>query len=875
VNTAQRFESAAPLGGVLVSETTWRMTRLAFQFEVPIELTLQGKTEPQKAYRVLMRRDHEIELPPTPLVGRHNELARLQRLIEQAMTGRGKRAHITGEAGVGKSRLLREFFASVDRSVMQSVSRCASFEIDAPYALVGRMLRLMFSIRVGADEVAAQLDIQNSFAVINQTLDPLETILLLHVLGYGEHSGLDPQSRQRVLVSLLRRALEHWSVRMPLLIVLEDMHWVDSASSAVLGELARDVESRRCLLLTTSRPGWTPGWKAESIALDALGDAPARALIDSVFGVPVDDALADTILARTGGNPFFVEEVVRGLWESDMLREQDGRVVVQAGVIPRVPATVQEVLTARLDRLPASAKRVLRPAAVCGRLFRQHVIEHVLADDTVTESIATLDRERFVVPRPVLGEPIYLFRHALIQEVAYQTQLQSQRRASHGAIGEAIETLYADRLDEFVSELAFHYGHSDNDPKALHWLVRAGDRAKALFANQEALALYASALERAPDGSEAQQAGSLLERMGDVQSLIGRYDEAIASFRAARQRIPGPSLVTQARLERKVGTARRIKGAHQEATLAFTSALDILADEVDIELARIGLELGQLHWRTGQYDAAREVLGRAVDTATALGDDAVLAEGLQQLGNVPLHTGNLSEAVELFGRSKAIYERLEDIAGIAMVRLNLGVANGRMGHWDACLEELAAAGGLFERIGDQWHLGMVHNNIGQVHRGRGEYGEAIAAYERSVAISTAVGYAAGVANALMGVGTSRVEAGDLDRGRTDLLDAEARFAAIGQSMYLPEIHRSLAAAELAAGNISAAAHEAERSLELAKAAQVPRREALARRMLAQVALARGDAAEARSLLEASRATLAEIGEEAELARTDALLQGLV
>src|SRR5260221_429021 len=287
VNTAQRFESAAPLGGVLVSETTWRVTRLAFQFEVPIELTLKGKAEPQKAYRVLGRREHEIELLPTPLVGRGTELGQLQSLLARAMAGHGRRAHITGEAGVGKSRLLREFFATVDRSVMQSVSRCASFETDTPYALVSRVLRLMFSVRPGADEAAAQVDIQNSFAVINQTLDPLEIKLLLHVLGYGENSGLDPQSNQRVLVSLLRRALKHWSARMPLLIVLEDMHWVDSASSDVLAELARDIESRCCLLLTTSRPAWTPIWEAESIALHALGEATARALVDLVFGLSV------------------------------------------------------------------------------------------------------------------------------------------------------------------------------------------------------------------------------------------------------------------------------------------------------------------------------------------------------------------------------------------------------------------------------------------------------------------------------------------------------------------------------------------------------------------------------------------------------------
>jgi len=562
------------------------------------------------------------------------------------------------------------------------------------------------------------------------------------------------------------------------------------------------------------------------------------------------------------------------LWESDVLLERDGRVVVQAGVTPRVPATVQEVLTARLDRLPSSAKRVLRPAAVCGRVFRQRVIEHVLADETVTENIATLDRERFVVPRPVLGEPIYLFRHALIQEVAYQTQLQSQRRASHGAIGEAIETLYADRLDEFVSELAFHYGHSDNDPKALHWLVRAGDRAKALFANQEALALYAAALERAQDGAEPQQAGSLLERMGDIQSLIGRYDEAIASFRAALVRLGNPSPLTHARLERKVGTALRIKGEYADASAVFAEALHILSDDTDAEAGQIQLQIGQLSWRTGEYTTAREALTKAVEIATARGEEELMGEGLKQLGNVPLHAGDPREAVELFERSRVIFERLEDLQGIAAVRLNLGVAYGRMGRWDACLAELTASMEIHERIGDRWHISVIHNNIGQLHREQGQLLPAIAAYQQAVAVSKEVGYASGVANALLGLGMARVEAGQLDQGRADLIEAEARFAALGRSIYLPDIHRSLASAELAAGNLEAAAQAAERSLEYAQAGKAPYQEAISQRVLAQISSRRGQLGEARRLLEISRRTLAEVGEAAELARTEELLREL-
>ncbi|HEV7663187.1 MAG TPA: adenylate/guanylate cyclase domain-containing protein, partial [Chloroflexota bacterium] len=731
VNTAQRFESNAPLGGILVSEQTWRLTQLAFEFEAPIQIALKGKAEPQKAYRVLARRERELAQAATQLVGRQAELARLQYALSAALVGQGASVHLIGDAGVGKSRLLRELLPSIDSSVAVFATRCASFETDTPYAVVGQLLRLMFNLGPAAGEALARTEIKRTFRQIGDEPDQLSMNVLLDILGYAERTGLDPQSKQRVLVSLFRYLLERWAERAALVVIFEDLHWIDSASSAVLTEVARDVSSRRCLLLTTSRTGWSPSWAADLIVLEALEASGARSLVEAAFGARVDDGLIDTILARTGGNPFFVEEVVRGLSESGAIQEQDGQVMLRPGVTPRVPATVQEQLIARMDRLLPSAKRVLEPAAVCGRVFWQRVVEHVLPGAPVTENIATLDRERFVLPQPAQGESIYVFRHALIQEVAYQTQLQSQRRVTHGAIGEAIETIFTDRSDEFVNELAFHYRNSDNDPKALHWLVRAGDRAKALFANQEALALYDAALERAADGDGPLDAGTILERIGDIQHLVGRYDEAINSFRTARLRIPSPRLATSARLLRKIGTALRIKGTYPEAASSFAEALELVENAVDIEAAQIKLQIGQLHWRAGDYTQAHEALSSAVEFATSLGNDEVLAEGLKQLGNIPLHTGEPMDAIEHFRRSQAIYERLEDLSGIGAVRMNLGTAYGMLGRWEDCLNELQVSLQLHTQIGDRWHIGVVYNNIGEAQRERGQHQSAIAAFQQA------------------------------------------------------------------------------------------------------------------------------------------------
>ncbi|HEY3063776.1 MAG TPA: adenylate/guanylate cyclase domain-containing protein, partial [Chloroflexota bacterium] len=496
VNTAQRFESAATDGSILVGQTTRDLTRRAFDFETLVPLVMKGKAEPQPAFRVLGPRYESVDPSAVPLVGRAQELAMLRDAFQASSLGRGRMVHLEGDAGIGKSRLVRELRGGTGADVVQVVGRCVSFEVDRPFALLARLIRDVVRVPTGNDESTARAGIERVLAGIAPTVDPLDTALLLNVLGYGEKLSYDPQSRQRVLLRLLRRLLAAYAQQAPVLIVAEDLHWADPASCALLHDLARDIPARRCLLMSTARPGTVPPWPAQIVALEALPQSSARALIESAFAAPVEDGLAETILTRTGGNPFFIEEVVRGLREADVVVERDGRMAARPESMPRVPTTVQEVLEARLDRLASAHKRALQVAAVCGRVFRQRLIEHLVPDLKRDDSLGLLERESFILSHAVEPEPTFAFRHALIQEVAYNGQLQAQLRATHAAIGAALELLYPDRLDELVGELAFHFGLSPNDGKAVHWLVRAGDRARALFANTEALGYYSAALER-------------------------------------------------------------------------------------------------------------------------------------------------------------------------------------------------------------------------------------------------------------------------------------------------------------------------------------------------------------------------------------------
>ncbi|HTD77823.1 MAG TPA: tetratricopeptide repeat protein, partial [Chloroflexota bacterium] len=588
------------------------------------------------------------------------------------------------------------------------------------------------------------------------------------------------------------------------------------------------------------------------------------------FGAPLEPGLAEAILGRTGGNPFFIEEVARGLRESGELVEEDGRIAARPGSTPRVPATVQEVLEARLDRLPPSPKRTLSVAAVCGRVFRRNVV-HRLVPET-SESLSVLERERFVLPQAVLQDPTYVFRHALIQEVAYNRQLLSQRRATHGAIGEALETLYADRLDELVGDLAFHFGRSDRDDKAMYWLVRAADRARALYANTEALAQYSAALERAVDGLGPLDAGAILERIGEVQTLIGKYDDAVESFGSALRRVPVEHGTLVARLRRRLGTALLLKGAYVETAELLDQARAALPDPTDPEAARIDLQVGQLHYRRGEFEPARSALEAAVELGTRVGIDDLVAEGLKQLGNVAVERGELKLAADLYTRSRQMYERLEDMVGLADIHNNLGIIYRRGGRWADSLEEYDASLALCERMGHLLGIGRCYNNIAEVHRTRGEPTQAIPAYQQAIETWDSIGHALFVGLALVGLGAARIELGDVAQGRADLLDAEARFAAIGSTVYLPDLYRYLASAELAAGDLYAADQAAARSLDYARAGTARHQEAATLRVLAEIALARGERDSAAALLHISRETLQKVGDVQELARTEAVLK---
>ena len=875
VNTAQRLESAAPLGQVLVSETTRRLAMHRFEFERREPITLKGKSEPVVTYRVIRLLDSSVDPDATPFIGREPELARLEAAMREAEHGRGQVVHVVGEPGVGKSRVAAEFRATLPTSVYRMTARCVSYEQATPYALIAGFIRGAFGIHAADEETVAEATLREALRRYGVTANEIVVAVTLEVLGYPGRSVLDPERKRTILVDFLRAVLAAAAQRAPFVLTSEDLHWIDDASARVLAELVVEAPSLPCVFVTTSRPAWTPPWAAELIKLAPLDDAGARALVEAVLQLPAERTLADGVLARTGGNPFFIEEVVRELVAAGSLIERDGRMGSDTSVTDRLPATIQEVLEARLDRLGDPVKGVIRPAAVIGRTFWYRVLARMVPMSPLAEAIGILEVDGLIAPAASLPELTYGFRQVLIRDVAYQTQLLSVRRALHRQVGEAYEALFSDRLEDFIDVLAFHYERSDERAKALYWLVRAADRAKGLFANDEAIGLYKAAIARADEDDDGPLGvAAILERVGEVQTLIGRYDDAVASFTTARGRVhPLPPPVA-ARLHRKIAVVRRAKGAYEDALAELAEARSELGDVDDIEGGAIDVQTGMVRFLRGEFAAAREALLEAVEIAERHHADPVLAEGLKLLGSVAHGVGELREAVDRYRRSVEIFDRLNDVAGVADVRSNIGQVYRRMGRWDESLAEYRESLALRERIGHQRGIATCHNNIGEVYRSRGEPALAIPEYEQAIRVLEAIGATADAAVVLMNLGAAKVESGDSAGGREALHRARAQFASVGRFKFLPEFHRVLATAALREGDLAGARETAERSLELGRADRARHEVAMTERVLAEIAIASDRLDEARALLERSRDTLAELGETAELGRTEALLERL-
>ena len=543
-NVAARLQTVAGDGGVAIGAETARQVARAFALDDLGELELKGKSTPVHAFLVTAELEASEPAARTPFVGRGPELAVLTDALDDALDGRGAIVSVTGEPGIGKSRLVREACGRAP-GVRVLVGHALAYTEAIPYWPVRDLLRSWLGLGVSDPEARVRLELKAALAALNEPdLYPFLATLLGLTLEASAAEQLRQISRdsvQQQTVDAVARVVAALAADQPVCLVAEDLHWADDATLDLLEELAMVAEEEAVVLVLLHRSerdhrSWELAHAARrrlphrfhEVELQALDGAASRELAAGAAGAELPDALAALIAERAGGNPFFLEEALADLVERGALAERDGQLDLA------VPSAVQEALQARLDRLGAATREVVNVAAVIGQSFGLELLERVAPDEGLRRALSELQRLDLVVEE---RRREYRFRHGLVQEVAYRSLLEPRRRLVHGEVGRALKDLHRDSLGEVYGLLAWHFAESDEPAVAVDYLLMAGDTARALFANEEAREFYRQAIELlAEDDSRAR---ATLLKLGLSHYLAFEFEQAAAMYRLAFS-LPAP-----------------------------------------------------------------------------------------------------------------------------------------------------------------------------------------------------------------------------------------------------------------------------------------------------------------------------------------------
>ena len=820
---AARMEQMATPGSILITQRTLRLAEAVVSVQPLGARPVKGLDAPLEVYelvgaapsRSILRASgaHRLSL----FVGRQAELGRLERILGEAGKGHGQLAAVTAEPGVGKSRLVYEFVTSQltqEWRILESSS--LSYEKSSGWAPVIELLKTYFELNDHdtAPEVAAKVsdkilaldpELGPSTPAILSLLDALPVDHLWH--------ALDPRERRRRVLDALTRLIVRESDRRPLVLVLENLQWVDTETQAFLDALLEHVEASRLLLLVDYRPEFAHAWGSQpafnEVPVPLLSPEAAEELLRALLGR--DHSLASLrklLIHRSGGNPYFLEEIVRTLTETKVLVGEPGAYRL-AGRLEdlQVPATVQAVLAARIDRLPSDEKLLLQSAAVVGLDVPFALLEAVtdLSGERLRRALAHLQTAGFLEETRLFPDLEYRFRTALTRDVAYESLLREQRRGLHARIVEAIETLYSDRLPSWTDSLAHHALRGEVWAKAEIYNQQVGRRAVARVSNAEAIRAFEAALQavgrlaQSPE-TRARAIDLRLELRPSLLQL-GRLDEVLSVSREAE------------RLARELGDEQR--------------------------LARVYTYLVNYHYLKGETNAALDYGARCLAVGEATGEVALQTLARQYMGQSYHVQGDylrtesiLRENVTALDASPSGTSYVASCAWLAFSLVERGDLPAAHAYLDRALPAAEASQhGYIQAIA--WTF------AGLVSIREGHLAHAVLPLERSLELSRRKGLRMWepIPSSLLGLAFVRM--GHVTEGLRLLEESVALSRDLGIRAYLPLWMLNLAEGYLAAGKPAQAAETAHEALELARAGGERGHEAYAHHLLGEIAV-RGD-----------------------------------
>jgi class 3 adenylate cyclase/predicted ATPase len=647
-NLASRMQAVAPTGSIAVAESTRKLCEGYFTLKPLGPTRVKGVSEPVDVFEVTgigplkTRLEVAERRGLTKFVGRERELGDLKRALELAKSGQGQIVAAVAEPGVGKSRLFYEFRPRSHSGCSVLAASSISHGKTSAYQPVIELLNSYFEISSEDDPSRRKQKIVDKLLGLDRALE--ETLpyvfTLLCPAGLDDPiAQMDPQLRRRRTLDAAKRILVRESVRQPLIIMLEDLHWIDGESEAVLNLLADSIAMAPILMLVNYRPEYRHDWSNKSnytqLRINTLGKESAEEVLSALLGESKDlVSLKRLIIEKTEGNPFFIEEMVQALFEQGVLA-LDGTVkIVKSMNQIRLPATVHDVLASRIDRLPPDEKELLQTLAVIGTEFPVTLAAAVTgkSQEDLARALTNLQLAEFIYERPGLPDVEYKFKHALTHDVAYNSVLIERRKFVHERAGAAMETLYSERLDDHLSAIAHQYSQSHNARKAIHYLRLAGAQAAQRSANRESVAYFRNALDLLRSLPET------LERNREELDLLLML---------------GPATMTLAGY-----------GAAQELYRRGRELCGELGDNTKLFPVLWGLWMS--HASRGELQEARKQAVELLSVAEGLGNDTFKLEAHHAMWNTLMYLGELKDCLLETERGVAFYDPRQHAALVSM-----------------------------------------------------------------------------------------------------------------------------------------------------------------------------------------------------------------
>ncbi len=757
INMAARMEQLAEPGTTYVTEDTFKLTEGFFRFEALGEKEVKGKEQPLKIYRVLApstrrtRFDVSAERGLTRFVGRERELELLMDAFERAKSGRGQAVSIMGEAGVGKSRLLYEFRkATANEDVTFLEGKCLSYSRGVAYHPIIDALKGNFGIEDKDNDSEITEKVRSGLEMLRAD-EALTLPYLLELLSVGD-SGVDklsmsPEAKKDRIIGALQRIILKGSEIRPLIFAFEDLQWTDKTSEETSKYLLESIPGSRVLIIFTYRPDFVHTWGGKSyhsqINLNRLSNRESLALVTQLLGSgEIHSDLEEFILQKTEGIPLFIEEFVRSFWDMKIIRRTNEKYHL-AEDVDRVgiPSTIQDVIMARVDILPESAKELLQTGSVIEREFSYDLIKHVtgLQEDQLLNRLAILKDSELLYERGIYPECAYVFKHALTREVAYNSLLTERRKRLHEVIGNAIEELFTDNIGEQYAVLAQHYHEAENWEKAAEHSSLAVKKAAKTASINDTIAhgeKTVAALERLPYTVDVQK------RIIDARTFLGLNYNHISQINKAKQAVDP---IVDAAV--KHGSGRR--------------------------LAQIYTIIGAAkYWLEEDFPGAFAHLEDALKIARELGDALSLSFGSFTMATAMLFDCKYDNALLHYQEMLKINKAAESIWGTALSKSFLGLCNSWQGKIDVAYRTTYEAVLLAERSGDIVSRSVTCMNHGISCYGKGSFEEADRHLIQGTALSERGNFPVYVASAQWYLGEICVDTGSYETSASHYSEAE-------------------------------------------------------------------------------------------------------